>query len=416
MRFYGYLFLVAGIIILTGYMQNPTDRNKLGFFGDFIYTLSHPNTIGDYFKEENKYEKIFAIAPKEKRIKRLDKFDNEYYLTLSYFRNDTFTAQKLLLPSDSIVKEFKISREEVYEHCYDTSWLQDGPDIFIKAHEKVERTRALHFLFQGKQVVFNASHGPLYCYNTESTQPKWFNKDFIFHHSIETDSLGNIWACGLSRKLNDLEMLDFQIVKIDPKTGKTLFHKSVVDIMHRSVELQKLNYFGNAYTHRDVHHLNDIQPFQTENGLELLISLRDQNLILRYCPERDSLISYSIGLGQKQHDVDYLKGRVYVFSNNDPSRYSGMDYNTINTQNMINLGSDYKEFYQLEWFKKHKPFTHHQGQQEVLNDSTFMVEETQPGIIYVVEGNKMRTYFYPHPENEKFLSMLGWARFERAKK
>jgi len=28
----------------------------------------------------------------------------------------------------------------------------------------------------------------------------------------------------------------------------------------------------------------------------------------------------------------------------------------------------------------------------------------------------MRTYFYPHPENEKFLSMLGWARFERAKK
>ena len=340
MRFYGYLFLVAGIIILTGYMQNPTDRNKLGFFGDFIYTLSHPNTIGDYFKEENKYEKIFAIAPKEKRIKRLDKFDNEYYLTLSYFRNDTFTAQKLLLPSDSIVKEFKISREEVYEHCYDTSWLQDGPDIFIKAHEKVERTRALHFFFQGKQVVFNASHGPLYCYNTETTQPKWFNKDFIFHHSVETDSLGNIWACGLSRKLNDLEMLDFQVVKIDPKTGKTLFHKSVVDIMHRSVELQKLNYFGNAYTHRDVHHLNDIQPIQTENGLELLISLRDQNLILRYCPEQDSLISYSIGLGQKQHDVDYLNGRVYVFSNNDPSRYSGLDYNTINTQNMINLGSD----------------------------------------------------------------------------
>ncbi len=294
--------------------------------------------------------------------------------------------------------------------------MQDGPDIFIKAHEKVERTRALHFLFQGKQVVFNASHGPLYCYNTETTQPKWFNKDFIFHHSVETDSLGNIWACGLSRKLNDLEMLDFQVVKIDPKTGKTVFHKSVVDIMHQSVELQKLNYFGNAYTHRDVHHLNDIQPFQTENGLELLISLRDQNLILRYCPERDSLISYSIGLGQKQHDVDYLNGRVYVFSNNDPSRYSGMDYNTINTQNLINLGSDYKEFYQLEWFKTHKPFTHHQGQQEVLNDSTFMVEETQPGIIYIVEGNKMRTYFYPHPENEKFLSMLGWARFERAKK
>ncbi len=112
LRFYGYLFLVAGIIILTGYMQNPTDRNKLGFFGDFIYTLSHPNTIGDYFKEENQYEKIFAIASKEKRIKRLDKFDNEYYLTLSYFRNDTFTAQKLLLPSDSIVKEFKISRKK----------------------------------------------------------------------------------------------------------------------------------------------------------------------------------------------------------------------------------------------------------------------------------------------------------------
>ena len=111
LRFYGYLFLVAGIIILTGYMQNPTDRNKLGFFGDFIYTLSHPNTIGDYFKEENQFEKIYSLAPVEKRKKHSDNFDNEYYLTLSYFRNDTFTAQKLLLPSDLVVKKFKISRK-----------------------------------------------------------------------------------------------------------------------------------------------------------------------------------------------------------------------------------------------------------------------------------------------------------------
>jgi len=41
-----------------------------------------------------------------------------------------------------------------------------------------------------------------------------------------------------------------------------------------------------------------------------------------------------------------------------------------------------------------------------------MVEETEVGLLYLIEGDKERQYCYPHPEDGAWVSMLGWSRFE----
>ena len=409
LRIYGVIAIVFSLIFLGGFVQDDANKKKFSWFGEFLYTLTHPSEIADYFNEEVSYSNLYRRPADGKIKQRKDSFLNKYYLTTSYFRNDSFYAQKLLVPTDSLVATFTISQKDVYKDIYDSSWSLDGPDIF---YPELTQTRPMHFLFEGKQVVFSASNGPLYCYNWQSQKKQWLNQDYIFHHSIEKDSSGALWACGLTKNEHTTHLLNYVVVKVDPSTGKTMFNKNIYEIMKQSEELQKLNFFGNAYARKDIHHLNDVQPIYTENGLELLISIRDMNLILRYDPEADALLDYSIGLGQKQHDVDYYNGNIYVFSNNDPHYFVGKEFNTINYQSLEKLRRDSTHYFHLNWFEKNRPYTVHQGQQEILNDSTFMVEETEVGLLYLIEGDKERQYCYPHPEDGAWVSMLGWSRFE----
>jgi hypothetical protein len=101
-----------------------------------------------------------------------------------------------------------------------------------------------------------------------------------------------------------------------------------------------------------------------------------------------------------------------VFSNNDPHYFVGKEFNTINYQSLEKMRRDSTHYFHLNWFEKNCPYTVHQGQQEILNDSTFMVEETEVGLLYLIEGDKERQYCYPHPEDGAWVSMLGWSRFE----
>ena len=408
-KIYGFIILAFGLIYLGGYVQNDTQKRKLSYLGDFLYTVTHPDEISEFFNEEVSYSNLYRRPADGKITHRKDSFYHSYFLTTSYFKKDTFYAQKLIVPKDSTVAEFAISQEDIFNDIYKRSWSMDGPMIQLK---ELSQTRPMHFLFDNDQVIFSATNGPLFCYNWKTDQKNWLNSDYIFHHSIEQDSTGALWACGLTKRQHPMYVLNYMVVKVDPQTGKTKFKKRIFDIMKQSPELHKLNFFGNSYARKDIHHLNDIQPIYTDNGLDLLISIRDMNLILRYHPRKDSLLDYSIGLGQKQHDVDFYDGNIYVFSNNDPYYFVGKEYNTINYQSLENMRSDSIHYFHLDWFEKNRPYTIHQGQQEILNDSTFMVEETEVGLLYLVEGEKERQYCYPHPDDGSWVSMLGWGRFE----
>lgn len=78
---------------------------------------------------------------------------------------------------------------------------------------------------------------------------------------------------------------------------------------------------------KDPFHHNDVSPFvdqrfQTSLGYALLISIREQNLLLAVDPETKKILWYRQGLTERQHDVEYFDGSLYVYDNGPFRGYS----------------------------------------------------------------------------------------------
>jgi hypothetical protein len=77
----------------------------------------------------------------------------------------------------------------------------------------------------------------------------------------------------------------------------------------------------------DPFHNNDVQPFVDERfptslGYALLISVRNYSLILVVDPETKKILWYRQGLTERQHDLDYFDGGIYVYDNGTFRGYS----------------------------------------------------------------------------------------------
>jgi hypothetical protein len=346
-----------------------------------------------------------------------DLLSRKYYLDWSYHSNDTFYVERLLVPNDTKKRKLYFTKDFLSSLLYEYSWNQDCGEIISK--DKIN-VRPKHFLFNDIGVIYNIKHGPLIC-SDSSNSILWKNTDFIFHHSIEKDENGNVWACGLSKfdleTYNNLKYgaIPFYIVLVDYKTGKTLFAKSIIDILEKSNLNWMLTWKSLKEAPNDYHHLNDIQPILEDNLFskkgDLLISLREMNMIFLYDINLDTVKFYTFNLSNAQHDVDiYNDSCISVFSNNSYNKNSDDYTNSIEILNLIN---NKKRTFHKEKFKKFKINTSHQGLCEIIDKNTFMVEETEHGIIFIFENNKLKTYFFPSETNNA--TMLNWSRISEIK-
>ena len=159
----------------------------------------------------------------------------------------------------------------------------------------------------------------------------WHNKDKIYHHAINLDADTNIWACsGALRAFKDnrkpkrFYYRDDFITKIDFKTGKLLFDKSVSDIFIENGYKNFVYGFSNEVSgksHFDPLHLNDIQPILKDGPYwkkgDLLLSLRNRSLIVLYRPKTNKILRLIYGPLLHQHDVDIQSdSTITVFNNN----------------------------------------------------------------------------------------------------
>ena len=116
----------------------------------------------------------------------------------------------------------------------------------------------------------------------------------------------------------------------------------------------------------DPFHNNDVQPFvdkrfPTSLGYALLISVRNYSLILVVDPETKKILWYRQGLTERQHDLDYFDGGIYVYDNGTFRGYSRIariefedpDDRTFGIKTIVDGRN-------LDWFDK----TH--GQQQVF--------------------------------------------------
>ena len=414
-RIVSYLLTILVTMIVTGwsvsnwlpsFLSIPVKYISVGFTEDVI-------RVKDAFLKKSMYEVSNDIDYNELPH---DIFSIDYYLDWSYNENDTFFVERFSLASNEVVERSYFTPEFVRSKLHPYSFRQDGNEIISKSSVTV---RPKHFLFTEEGIVFNFKYGPLICaYNSDSVI--WENHDFTFHHSIEKDHEGNLWACGLERifeptpKDYPYDALPFYIVKVDGRTGRTLMSISLIDIL----EANDLNYMLNWKALQkglfDYHHLNDIQPVLADNKFaqkgDLILSLRDLNTILVYRPSTNRVLFHKNNISYAQHDVDIVNDScISIFSNNSYIKSSTERKN--NSLEIYNFTSGETYTYQIEFTDRYKINTWHQGLCEIVDDQTFMIDETEAGVVYVVHNDQVNTFYKLQSENTA--SLTNWSRLTK---
>jgi Arylsulfotransferase (ASST) len=168
-----------------------------------------------------------------------------------------------------------------------------------------------------------------------------------FHHSIEADSDGNIWACGATTpqsftrgsskvELNDMLYEDQVIVKVS-QTGKISKTISVSKLIINSGLEFVLFGVSNPILNNDPIHLNQVTPILIDSGVfkkgQVLVSLRNLSTILLVDPTQEKVLWHQIGPWMNQHCV----------MPTGPSTFSVLDNHAFASQfNGIRVDSSWK--------------------------------------------------------------------------
>jgi len=262
-----------------------------------------------------------------------------------------------------------------------------------------------------------------------------FNKEFIFHHSIEIDSQGYLYA-PIRNKKGDNMSDGFAILDQNLNIIKTFYLKNIY-------EKAGLNYKINTpFPSFDPFHLNDVQPLLDSNKTKfVLLSIRNQSSIMALDLKNKKVPWILEGYSNWQHDVDILDDEarvVSVFDNNVYLDENGLprtkvNYHTtiFNLPSLIDSGSEKMKIF--NYTSNHNgeekllvkkitfdsldqrlvPKTVTEGSSEYLseNDSTF-IEETNYGRLFELDNKtKKILWTYINRQNKKNIYFMpSWSR------
>ena len=219
--------------------------------------------------------------------------------------------------------------------------------------------------------------------------------DDIFHHSIELDEEGNIWAPShiypqsLSEEkvgnkiFHESGYLDDAIVKLS-SNGEVLYQKSVSQIFIDN-NLEYLLYSGgNLAFNRDPIHLNDIQPVDFDGEYwkkgDVFLSLRHQSMILLYRPSTNEIIWKGTGPFFHQHDIDILDDhRISIFNNNAKLFINGRKVDGNNKVIIYDFKTDTYSSYLEESLAVNDVRSPKEGRSEIISNDDLYIEETDYG-------------------------------------
>ena len=250
------------------------------------------------------------------------------------------------------------------------------------------------------------------------------NTSDLFHHSIEKDIDGNLWAPNhiypqsipgdLVKRVipQDGGYRDDGIVKLSPN-GTILFQKSVSQILIDNGFRYLL--FGQGKQKNDPIHLNDIQPVDFDGPFwkkgDVFLSLRDLSLIILYRPSTNKIIKTINGPFLSQHDVDILdENRIAVFNNKMLRTYKGIKIDGNNEVNIYNFKTKEFSSYLKNSLIDNNISTHTEGRSEILsNGDLFLEESNRARTIYFNSDGTLRWQHYNRAADGK-VYRLGWSR------
>ena len=247
-----------------------------------------------------------------------------------------------------------------------------------------------------------------------------------FHHSIEVDYNGDLWACGAiqpgsirgaknNSKHSNKRFEDQALVKIS-STGKILKTISVSDLILNSGLEYVLYGASNPNIILDPLHLNQITPIHEDAGVLkkgfLLVSLRNVSTILLVDPESESIKWYQTGPWMNQHCV--LPIGTSEFSVFDNHSFASGDYwlNTnwrtrILNHNMVTGKTEEVEFNKKSPRDFHIPI---EGRAQKIGSDLWMIEDCTRGtIMFFQDQNLIFKWSNTYPDGS--VGVTSWCRY-----
>ena len=252
------------------------------------------------------------------------------------------------------------------------------------------------------------------------------NTHDFFHHSIELDKEGNIWAPSYIYPQSlpvekvgrdvvfDNGYFDDGIVKLN-SNGRLLFEKSVSQIFIDNGLEYLLFAHGEDYE-EDPIHLNDIQPVNFDGDFwkkgDVFLSLRNQSMIILFRPSTNQIIWKGTGPFLRQHDVNILdENRISIFNNRSINVFK--DVNIIDSNNEVivyNFKKDKYISYLKDSLAENDVRTITGGRSKILPNGDLLVEETNSSkILYFNADGSLRWTYLNRAENGNVYA-VGWSR------
>lgn len=225
------------------------------------------------------------------------------------------------------------------------------------------------------------------------------------HHSVERTPRGSYWTparhyVGEESKHPPIEVpYEIDTILEVSEEGKILREIAILDILIENDMLPILfanNRGFDPNPELDVVHLNDVEEIPTDridrfpnfDAGDLLVSLRQVNMVLVLDPDTKKIKWYQIGPWIQQHDADWeLDGTITVFDN----RYDRSDGKVFGGSNVVSINPLTREVnYLYGNLPDQELYSPTQGDQQVLSNGNVLITESDAGrVIEVTPSGKI---------------------------
>lgn len=337
----------------------------------------------------------YYLKTNEEDLKDINNLTYDLYGIYSYRSGEKFKIELKNFRDNSIKHNWKIEVKNLLKHYTVAQNDRLFPVTLLKDFD----------------IIVSCDEQPGLMRLDSTSKQLWYNKDFIFHHAINLDSLGNIWIPAVKHdqgvitpNLLSIEnhkhyYRDDLIVKVDAVSGKTMYSKSLTEIFMENGLENEIN--KSAYP-IDPFHLNDVEPatYTSDyfNEGDLFLSFRHLSMIMQFRPSTNKVVRTIEGPFLFQHDVDIISNNsIALLNNNTIAHHSkGYDFEFRPTnqtfERKINHSSvliynfeegTFKPLYE-DIFIKNGIFTDAEGLYNLLPNGDLFFEEQGPGILWVV--------------------------------